>query len=159
MKPAKVPHVRVTPDQQFTLLKAKARTGDRRVRAAEKKTRLAKTKLKSARRAYKLAKKALKKIAKLTKQAHKELVKWQKHSAKKQKQNHPKPGVTVKQPLANKRKRVPAPTPPAVVDQTLPVVVPVAPPTETTELPKPEQDSSAVPQEAATPPAPSAGGS
>ena len=101
-----------------------------------------------------MAKKSLKKIAKLTKQAHKELVKWQKHSAKKQKQNHPKSDVTVKQPSINKRKRVPAPQPPAVVDQTPPVVVPVAPPTETTELPKPEQDSSAVPQAAATPPEP-----
>ena len=59
MKQAKVPHVMVTPDQQLNLLRAKARTGDRRVRAAEQKTRLAKTKLKSARRAYKLAKKSL----------------------------------------------------------------------------------------------------
>ncbi len=151
MKQAKVPHVIVRPDQQLNLLTAKARTGDRRVRAAEKKTRLAKTKLKSARRAYKLAKKALKKTAKLTKQAHKELVKWQKHSAKKQNQNQPRSGVTAKQPSLNHRKRVPAPKPPAVVNLPPPVVVPVATPTENTELPKREEDSRGVPQEEPTP--------
>ena len=159
MKPAKIQPVKVTPDQQLSLLTANARTVDRRVHAAEKKARLAKAKLKSARKAYKLAKKALKKVAKLTKQAHKDLAKWQKQSAEKQKRDHAKSIGKTKPASPNKRKRGPAPKPPTAVDLTPPVLFPVAPLPEKTELPKPEQDSSAVPQAAATPPAPSAGGS
>lgn len=151
MKPAKVPHVILTPDQQLNLLTAKTRAGDRRVRAAEQKTRLAKAKLKSARKAYKLAKKALKNIAKLTKQAHKELAKWQKHSAKEQKRDHAKPVVKAKSASSNKRKRVPAPKPPTVVDLSPSTVVLPATPTAMPEPPRLEQDNRTTPPAESTP--------